>query len=226
MITKSLEAWVIHKRPSGDTSAYITLFTSEYGLVTALYRGARTPKKQSVIQAFTPLWVEFNVRHDRWYIRQMDMKSPTLPLTGVSLFSALYINELLHHALRLEDAYPQLYDAYSQLLPELLQKNTSIALEPLLRRFELLLLTMAGEQYSFTHDVDFNPIEPRTLYRFIPGAGLQSAKVGILGEIILAIASDTLNDPSVLLAAKKLLRTAIDHLIDGKPIKARELFIR
>ena len=224
MITKPLHAWVLNKRWSGDTSAQVTFFTREQGIIRGLCKGGRTPKKQSLLQAFIPLWIVVDTRREWYYIRQLEIIAPSLPLKGSALFAGLYMNELLHHLLRPCDEHPELYDAYTQTLDILNTCTHPLQLEETLRRFEIALLTSCGYQMLLTHDVDDLPIDASKYYSYTAGNGFTIANKGINGAHILAFAEDKLNDIGVLKSAKWIMRRAIDHAVDGKPIKARELY--
>ncbi len=149
-MTKSLQAWVLHKQWSGDTSAKVSFFTQEFGLIQCHCRGGRTPKKQSLLQAFTPLWISVDERHDRYYANSLESTAPSLYLEGNALFSGLYVNELLYYAL--SPMYPdlELFDAYLQTVYGLASAQDKSAIESLLRRFEWSLLMACGAAFSLT----------------------------------------------------------------------------
>lgn len=219
-------AWVLHKQWSGDTSARVTFFTREKGMVCSLCKGGRTPKKQALLQAFTPLWVAFDERLSWCYVQKIELLSASLSLQGQQLFAGLYVNELLYHALRPLDAYPQLYDAYVMTLQSLCNVTDKLALEMLLRRFEWTLLASIGYGISLTHDARTGlPIVSTSQYRFIAGEGLVAADQGVIGTHLLALAEDKLDEPEVLKTAKKIMRLAIGHALGGKEIKARQLYL-
>lgn len=226
MTTKTIEAWVLHKQWSGDTSARVTFYTRESGLIHCLCKGGRTPKKQSLLQAFTPLWISVDERYSYSYTRSVESISPMLCLAGNALFSGLYINELLYHALSPALADAELYDAYLFTLNHLALTDDRLTIEPLLRRFEWTLLKACG--YSFSWDVDARSgegINPETCYQFVAGEGFVLNPRGIPGSHILALSEDNLNEPHYLKAAKIIMRKAIDHLVGGKEIKARALYV-
>lgn len=226
MITDGLQAWVLHKRWSGDTSAQITFFTREKGIVRAFSKGGRTPKKQSLLQAFTPLWLTLDVRREWHYVRDLDAMTPSLVLTGDSLFAALYINEILCHGLYQLDPSLLLYDNYVQTLQALTSTVNRLDIEAVLRRFEWQFLNACGYAFSLTHEaLTFTPILPDQHYDFIAGEGFILAHKGIPGVSILAMSNDNLSEPIVLKAAKWVMRRAIDHAVDGRRIHARELYI-
>ncbi|MCL5272703.1 MAG: DNA repair protein RecO C-terminal domain-containing protein [Gammaproteobacteria bacterium] len=226
MTTKSLQAWVIHKQWSGDTSARVDFFSRELGLVHCLCKGGRTPKKQSLLQAFTPLWVCVDERHDRYYTQSMESISPMLHLEGNSLFSGLYINELLYHALR--PIYPdaELFNAYLITLNGLASTGDRFTIESVLRRFEWTLLKACGHSFSWAIDARTGlGVIAEHYYQFVAGEGFVFSNKGIPGEHLLALAEDNLNETAYLKSAKIVMRQAIDHLLGGRQIKARSLYI-
>lgn len=227
MITDVGDAWVIHKYWSGDTSARIVFFTENHGLVTCLYKGGRTPKKQSLVQAFMPLWLAMDVRGDMHYVRTLEATRDAMPLMGDALFAGLYINELVYRVLQPSDPSPTLYAVYVQALHSLVQITHRLALEAVLRHFEWALLTASGYQISLTHEAKTaNPIDANQTYIFVAGEGFILAEKGFSGTAILALAQNELNDAYVLNVAKHIMRRAIDHLLDGQVIQARSLYFR
>jgi DNA repair protein RecO (recombination protein O) len=224
MKTNALQAYVLHKRPLGETSVQVTFLTRQQGLVAALYKGGRSPKKQALLQGATPLWLTLNAVGERHYVRQLEVLGSSLLLVGESLFASLYINELLMHVLRPFDACPLLFDDYSNTLRALMTTHQRTAIEPILRRFEWSVLVASGQQFSLTHDTQSNPILPDNQYTFVAGDGFVATHKGLSGALILAIAEDKLDDASTRIAAKGILRRAIHHLLDGKSLKSRRLY--
>lgn len=225
MISKPIHAWVLHKRASGDTSAYVTFFTREMGLVSALCKGGRTPKKQALLQAFTPLWLTLDVKRDWYYVSKLDVLSPSLILERDSLFSGLYINELIYLTQQTLEPSPELFDFYEQALNALTVAKGRAEIEVILRRFEWQFIMFSGYSMSLTHDARTGElITASNYYTFNAGEGFVLAKKGILGAHIVAMASDTFYNFEVLKSAKRIMRSAIDHVLDGKLIKVRELY--
>lgn len=228
MITNiPLQAWVLHKLWSGDTSARVFFFTRELGLVQCLCKGGRTPKKQALLQAFAPLWLSVDERHERYYARSIESIAPMLHLEGNSLFSGLYVNELLYHVLRQVYPVPELFNAYLQTLNGLALTRDQLVIESCLRRFEWALLTSCGHSFSLEHDARTgDEILSEYQYQFSAGEGMVRALKGIPGEHIRAIAHDNLDEAMYLKSAKIIMRQAIDYLLGGKEIRARALYIR
>lgn len=225
MTIRAVEAWVLHKQWSGDTSARVSFLTREFGVVQCLYKGGRTPKKQALLQAFTPLWINITERYERYYIQSIESISPTLPLIGNALVAGLYINEVLYYALSPNYSDSMLFDAYLFTLNNLVSAKDRLVLEALLRRFEWTLLRTCGYSFSLTQEAKTeNVIVADLYYQFVAGEGFVIDSGGIPGEHILALAQDDLGEAAYLKSAKIIMRQAIDHLIGGREIKSRALY--
>lgn len=225
MTTKALEAWVLHKQWSGDTSARVSFFTRELGLIQCVYKGGRTPKKQALLQSFTPLWINIAERYDRYYAQAVESTSPTIQLTGGSLIAGLYVNELLYYVLGPNYPDSELFDAYLFTLNSLPLSQDRLILESLLRRFEWALLQACGCAFSLTQEARTGHLIAADFsYQFVAGEGFILDKKGIPGMHILALAQGNLNESPYLKSAKKVMRQAIDHLLGGREIKARTLY--
>ncbi|KTD02512.1 DNA repair protein RecO [Fluoribacter gormanii] len=226
MTTRTIAGWVLHKKWSGDTSAQVSFFTRELGVIQCLYKGGRTPKKQALLQPFTPLWINLVERRERYYAQTVESTSPSLQLAGSSLFAGLYINEILYYALSRNYSDPALFDAYLFTLNGLTLAKERLVIEALLRRFEWALLHACGYSFSLTQEAGTaNSIVPNSYYQFVAGAGFILDSKGIPGEHILALAQNNLNEVLYLKSAKMIMRQAIDHLLGGREIKTRALYL-
>ncbi|MFJ1268111.1 DNA repair protein RecO [Legionella lytica] len=225
-MTRTIEAWVVHKQWSGDTSARVTFLTRDSGLVHCLCKGGRTPKKQALLQAFTPLWLTLDERYERLYMKTVESISPSLSLEGHALFSALYVNEILYYVLKPQAPDPALFDAYLYTLNGLTLAKERLVLEILLRRFEWALLKSCGYSFSLTYEArSGESIQMDKHYQFIAGEGFILSTRGIPGAHIFALAQDNLAEPGCLHSAKVIMRKAVDHLLGGREIKARALYV-
>lgn len=218
------EAWFLSKRPSGDTSVQVSLFTKDTGLVNCLYKGGRNPKKQGVLQSFMPLWLALDHRADWYYIRKLESSGPALFFKDISLYAGLYINELIFYALKPYDAYPQLYETYQYTLKALSTTTDQLVIEALLRQFELVLLNECG--YTLEFSESGQPIQAAGFYRYVAGKGFQLADKGLAGGDILGMSAGQFDQITVLKSAKLIMRAAITHLLDGQELKSRSLFLK
>lgn len=227
MTTNLLQALVLHKHWSGDTSARVHFFTRELGLISCLCKGGRTPKKQALLQAFTPIWLGVDERYEQFFMRTVENTEPPFNLLGQALFSGLYLNELLYYALKPAYPDPQLFDAYCATLDALAKAKDRLAMEAVLRRFEWTLLLSSGYGFSLTTEARSDmPIDKDACYQFIATEGFVKHANGLPGAHILALAEDNLGEIAYLKSAKIIMRKAIDNLIGGREIKARSLYVK
>lgn len=217
MTTEALEAWLLQKTPSGDSSLRLQLFTADQGIVTCTYKGGRTPAKQAVLQAFTPLWLSLEQRRDWHYARRIESRAMPLTLSGHNLFAALYLNEIIHYALKPLDPCPDVYHAYQYALHGLSLACDKPTLESLLRRFEWVLLHHGGHGLAFV-DVGAD------YYRFIAGCGFVAANEGLPAAVVSGMIRGEFDTVAVLQAARRVMRSAIDYLLAGQELTSRRLF--
>ncbi|MDA8944618.1 DNA repair protein RecO, partial [Porticoccaceae bacterium] len=127
------------------------------------------------------------------------------------------------------DPHQSLYEFYRQLMTQL---PTSEILQPVLRRFEMLLLEELG--YGLVLDAEAETgqaVSSGHLYYYIPDQGLKLIQDqtadnlhAFSGADIMALCQGQLEQQSVLRAAKKLTRQVIDFYLDGKELNSRELY--
>lgn len=229
--TQSMElerAFVLHRRPYSESSLLLDVFTEQYGRVNVLAKGARRPKSalKATLQPFTPLLIKWSGKGALKTLRQAEAISLALPLTGVNLYSALYINELVYRVIALDAAYPALFHDYLLALTELAQ---AINPEPALRRFELALLAALGYGVDFLHCAGSGePVSAKMTYRYREQQGfIASVRQGdgaFLGDELVAISERRFTTPAQLQAAKRFTRMALKPYLGSKPLKSRELF--
>ena len=225
MTIEGLNAWFLHKQPSGSSSLWISLFTREKGIVRAKWKGALTSQKKLVsLQPFTPLWLALHVRPNYSYINDLEAAAASYFLTGNSLMAGLYLNELIFYSLQPLDPNPHIFDLYQHTLQALVASTTPISLEKSLRHFEWSLLESCGYGFPYQVDRDGIPINPALCYQFLSGEGFVHSRQGIVGSDILAL--DDLNNPAALKLAKFLMRQAINQLLDGKELKSRQFALK
>ncbi len=227
MISEGLEGWLLHKRPSGDTSLILSIFTQQKGRIDCLCKSGRLPKKQALLQPFVSLYLTLDNRNNWSYLRAIENPFPACTLKNQALFAAVYVNELLYYTLALGVAEPTIYDLYTNLLQQLVGVDDKLLIETLLRRFEWALLQSCGHLVSFSKDAEDNqPLEADRYYKFIPGAGFVKTAVApfLEGQHILAFARGELDEPVVLRTAKLIMRASIAHLLDGRELKCRSFY--
>ncbi len=104
-------AFVLHSRPWSETSLMLDVFTEESGRVRLVAKGARSKRSnlKGALQPFTPLLVRFGGRGEVKTLRSAEAVSLALPLSGITLYSGLYVNELISRVLEHETRFRTLF---------------------------------------------------------------------------------------------------------------------
>lgn len=223
-------AYVLHRRPWRETSLMVDLLSLNHGRVTVIAKGAnsaRSPLKAQ-LQPFQPLVVDWAGRSDLKTLTQVDVRSgPTLTRT-VSLYSGLYLNELLQRILPVADPHPTLFAAYIDAIGQL---SDTTDVEPVLRRFELAFASALGYDFSWDLATDTGQsVEPDREYCYDPEQGIVSGLSpgvrlrSLSGQVLLDLARDDLQSERCRRLAKRVMRVLIDYLLQGRPLNSRSLF--
>ncbi|WP_278958339.1 DNA repair protein RecO [Aquipseudomonas alcaligenes] len=224
MLSGALPAFVLHSRPYKETSALVDFLTPQ-GRLRAVLRGARG-KAGSLARPFAPLELELRGRGELKNVARLEASGLAVWLQGQTLYSGLYLNELLLRLLPAEDAHPGLFEHYALTLQAL---AANPPLEPLLRAFEWRLLDELGYGFALDIDIAGRPIVAEGLYRLQPDAGLEPVgqlQPGLFqGVDLLAMAEADWSSPAALAAAKRLMRQALAPHLGGRPLVSRELFM-
>ncbi len=207
----------------------LDVFTEESGRVRLVAKGARSKRSnlKGALQPFTPLLVRFGGRGEVKTLRSAEAVSLALPLSGITLYSGLYVNELITRVLEHETRFSELFFDYLHCLQALAGVTGSP--EPVLRRFELALLGHLGYGVDFLHCAGSgDPVEDAMTYRYREEKGFIASVVidnsTFTGRDLRALAEREFPDVSTLRAAKRFTRIALNPYLGGKPLKSRELF--
>lgn len=230
------DGFLLHSRPYRETSVISDFFLRHIGRVSVLFKGVRKRGRQGsrmrLLQPFIPLEIYYSGHHDLKNGRDLDALGPMIALTGVRLFSGLYVNELLMRLLHSEEPHERLFDGYHQSLVQL----SSQPVEGALRQFEAILLEELGFGLLLTEDLDGRAVQTEEIYRYIPETGLQRVH-GIsnaetirhdwfTGDALLAMSQAEYTCPETLKAAKRLHRMALAPLLGDKPLLSRSFFLQ
>lgn len=222
--------FVLHRRPYSESSLILDVFSEEYGRVSVLSKGARSKRSslKGALQPFTPLLLKWSGNGAMKTLREAEPISLGLPLSGINLYSGLYINELIGRVLVQEVPMPGLFHDYLHALTELAQSSNP---EPALRRFELSLLAAMGYGVDFLHCAGSGePVDPDMTYRYREQKGfiasVRKDHFTFYGSELIAISERRFTTQDQLKSAKRFTRVALKPYISGKPLKSRELFLK
>ena len=220
--------FVLHRRPYSESSLILDVFSEEYGRLTLIAKGARSKRSnlKGALQPFTPLLLKWSGNSSMKTLRQAEAISLGLPLHGIHLYSAMYVNELIGRVLAPEVPFPGLFHDYLLVLTELAQSDNP---EPALRRFELALLSNMGYGVDFLHCAGSGePVDPDMTYRYREQKGFIASvrrdNLTFAGNELIAISERRFTTKEQLQAAKRFTRIALKPYLGGKPLKSRELF--
>ncbi len=227
-------AYILHTLPYRDTSRILEVFTREHGRVSMFARGVRGPKARlaSLLQPFQPLLISFTARGESAQLVSAESEAASHPhsnpgsLTGglppAALLSGFYLNELLLKLTTRDDPNAGLFDGYREALVAL---TGGAAAEPALRCFELRLLQEVGYGLDLTQTVAGGPVTAQGYYHFRPSDGLFTATAehsGVVrGSSLLKLLEGSLQNPSELADARRVLSAALEHCLEGRPIATR-----
>lgn len=226
-------AWLLHSRPFRDTSLLLDFITPGHGRLSAIARGARGAKSRTraLLQPFRPLFLSASGRSELLSLRTIEPRGPALPLQGERLFSGLYLNELLVRLLQGHESDRALFELYDTTL---LALASDMALEALLRQFELRLLDLLGYGLQFMHEADSAvALEPEAWYYLRADSGFvrqqalgdtAALQMCYPGHELLRIAETDFSRDSTRHYAKRLLRQALQLHLAERPLASRQLF--
>ena len=139
---RDVNAYMLHASAWRETSLILQVFSREHGNVAMVAKGAKRPYSalRPVLAAFQPLMVSWSGAGEVKTLTRAQLAG-IRPLTGKSLMSGWYMNELLLRMLPREDPHPGLYDAYDAALQALSKGDNAASA---LRRFEWTLLEETG----------------------------------------------------------------------------------
>ncbi len=232
MNTSNEKAYVLHSRDYRESSQLVDFFSRDYGRLRAVAKGMRGRKrsKGNNLQAFTPLLLSWRGRGELKNLTTVEPSGNSAYLQGEMLYVGLYLNELLVRLLHEHVPHESLFDYYGVLITQLSASNDP---EPLLRRFELLLLEEIGYGLDMTIELsEDRPIVAGESYHFTPDHGFVrfdtfscQDKEGLYeGVHLLAMANADYELVEVRRCAKRLLRCALQAQLGERPLLSRQLF--
>ncbi len=218
-------AFLIHRRTFQGSSLLLDFIIRDFGKTRLVARSGR--KNKTSFQMFQRLNISYKGRGELKYLTHWEINDKPRRFLGNDLVLGLYVNELLSRLLPDNEAHQKLFDEYYSFIDNISDQAKSEK-EFSLRMFENLLLEDIGYGLEFKVDSLGNKIEPNLCYRFDGYEGLIVSENGkISGKTLHQLDSrfDYKPNSNQLAALKKLNRVRLQTLLDGKPLKSRELFI-
>ncbi|HEY9197944.1 MAG TPA: DNA repair protein RecO [Gammaproteobacteria bacterium] len=230
--TQLQPGYILHQRAYRDTSLLLEVFTREHGRLGLVARGARAPRSRirGLLQPFQPLLLSWSGKGDLGTLAGVETAGEpggaTPRLSGATLYSGFYLNELLIRLLQRHDPHPELFVAYDAAL-----RGLCDAPQRPLRIFEKHLLETLGYGLLLDHEADSGePVNADAEYRYALEAGPQRCTAVVAqglklsGRSLLSLAAEDLSDAQSLADSKRLLRAALDLYLGDRGLKTREVF--
>lgn len=219
--------YLLHHRPYRETSRILEVLTREHGRLTLFARGVRGPRSKlgPLLEPFKALLLSWSGRGEAPCLTGAEAarSASSAPLAAEQLLAGFYLNELVMKLTSRHDPHPRLFDAYHETLEGLKQRG---ALAPALRVFEKRLLDEIG--YGIDLDTESGTgrrVSAGGYYRFRPGEGLvavpPNAPGALAGRSVLSLAAERLTSAADLEDARRLLRLALEHCLEGRELRTR-----
>jgi DNA repair protein RecO (recombination protein O) len=227
-------AYVLHHRPYRDTSRILELFTRDHGRVCVFARGARGARKNgasliSILQPFNRLLVSWSGRGEAGQLTSAEFDGAVSVLAADRLVSGFYLNELLLKLFARHDSHADVFDLYDRTIASL--KDASDAVRPL-RLFEKRLLDALGYGLALERDVlTGEPVDAGAAYHYrleqgaVRTAGVAEGTLVFAGDTLLSLAREDLADAAACTEARRLLRAALDRVLEGRELKSRQVML-
>jgi DNA repair protein RecO (recombination protein O) len=222
-------AFVLHSRAYRESSLIVEAFTREHGRVALMARGARRPKSalRGVLLAFQPLLVSWSGRGELRTLTRAEWHGAYRPLQGLGLICGFYLNELLLKLTARDDPHERLFEAYAEALAAL---GAGEEPPPVLRRFEMCLLSELGYAVILDRDVERGePVARAERYVYVVergpvrAAGAPATGVELSGQTLLDMQSGNFTRAATQQQSKLLMRTLINHCLGNQVLHTRQL---
>ena len=222
-------AFILHGRDFRDSSRLLDVFSRDYGRVSLVAKGARSPrsKLQGILQPFSPLIISWSGKGEVQTLTAAEAVKSTINLSGKQVMSAYYINELLQRFITFHDPHPELFSIYQNALESFLIDEEELVL----RVFEKHLLTEIG--YGLNLEIDSETgatIDKGEQYYYDIEQGPVNIKnsqitdeLMISGQTLLDMSAEKFSCAQSQKEAKQLMRIILSHHLGDKPLKTRSL---
>lgn len=228
MSSRTITAFVLHRRPWRESSFLFELLTPDQGRIGAIAKGlgGKRATWRQCLQAFRPLQLFVSGRGELATITQAEELEAWSPLVGDALYCGLYLNELVVRLLPRQDAHPEFFRDYRECL---LNLYDCAYLGVPLRYAEMSLLSAIGFGLQLEYEANSGqPIQAEQRYRYDVEAGPRrsSAQNAFAGSSLLALACRQLSDVRQRSDARRLLEQALAPHLGTRPMVSKQLMKR
>jgi DNA repair protein RecO (recombination protein O) len=221
------EAIILHCKPYRETSLFVDVLTEGHGRLRLLSKGARRGRHplSQILRPFSRVRLSWAGQGELPVLTVAEPFEPSLCLQGKALLCGFYISELLFKLLAVQDPHAGVFRLCLETLQAL---ERGADLQSTLRGYELALLEEMGYGLRLHADAEGRPINADQIYLYCLEEGAVPVRSGgrdaVRGATLLALEKRQFSDDSQLLEAKRLMRGVLNHHLNGRPLKSRELF--
>jgi DNA repair protein RecO (recombination protein O) len=207
----------------------VELITREHGRISLFAKGAKRAKSpfRPLLQPFMPLLVSWSGSVDGGQLTGAELAGEAVPVPPQRLMSGFYLNELLLRLTPRGEPVQDVFDVYALTLEALRGDGPEQAA---LRSFEKELLVQLGYGLDLTREAESGePLSADRYYHFVPGVGLRvadepgNAVDPFRGSELIDLGLGRLETAGTLRSAKRLLRSALEHCLEGRGLHSREV---
>ncbi len=225
--TQLAPGYILHHMPYQDSGRILEVLTREHGRLSLFARGVRGPKSKMapLLQPFRLLLLSWSGRGEAPMLVGAEPGGSAGALPPAHLVACFYLNELVLKLTSRHDPHPALFDAYHAALEDL---RGGGSLEPALRVFEKRLLEEVG--YGLDLEAESRTgrrVAAEAYYQFRPAQGLvassRDAAGALAGRSLMSLARERLSSRSELDDARRLLRSALEHCLEGRELLTRSV---
>ena len=210
--------WVVRKQPYRETSALLTVLFGENRLIRCIARGG------GKVSEFQPLFGVLADKKGFSSLSKIEPAGPRVPLSGVELISALYMNEIMHWMIPEGAEVESLFETYTRSI-----KDVSLGKIRALREYERFLLEAAGHYPVLDRDRDGQVLRSDAWYRLHQDEGLVEVRGdesdALVAEQWSSLAMGDYDDVLTLKHAKWLHRSLVDRAVGGRRLVSREMLM-
>lgn len=170
-------AYILHRYDWSESSLILEVFTRNHGRIALVAKGAKRPGSsfRPILLPLQPLHLAYGGNAEILTLKGAEWMGGHVMPTGDALMSGYYCNELLLNLLARDDAHPQLFDVYANVVKVIASKHGE-ALQAALRTFELLLLREIGLLPLLdAQTMTLGALDIDARYSLVPEGGLRQA---------------------------------------------------
>ncbi len=224
--------FILHTWDWSETSQLLDVLTLHYGRVFMVAKGAKRASSQmrGLLTPFCPVLFNWTGKKEAKQLSSVTWLGTMTPLTGETLMSGFYVNELVIRLCRREEVHPGLFAAYVSVL-DTLALGDKADMQPALRAFETTILTLAGWQpvapdypeypYYRVAEGELVGVSAEQAERFTEA--VKDGALVVSREAVGALLTQDFTNKTHQRALRDILKALIQHHLGGREMNTRRI---